>query len=126
MKKSLLDWTEKHLKDNYRGKEATFKNIWADVVDKHADTIADIESFISEYYSDLTQDHRFVNIGNNKWMLRENVKYEDYKKNKSSMFGLENLKEIEIKEAKSKEVEVLESDIVEELNESIGIKENEE
>ena len=60
----------------YVGKRKTsvpFAKIWAEVVK----TTGLSNDHIAQFYSDLTLDPRFVSMKDNKWVLRERVKYED-------------------------------------------------
>ncbi len=64
-----------------RKKERNFYDLWNDVKEELART-ATVEEFenidedISFFYTNLTLDGRFVNVGDNKWNLRERVTFD--------------------------------------------------
>ena len=62
-------------------KERGFYDLWEDVKAELAKTLteeelANIEEDISFFYTNLTLDGRFVNVGDNKWNLRERVTFD--------------------------------------------------
>ena len=62
-------------------KERAFYDLWEDVKAELAKTatpeeIANIDEDISFFYTNLTLDGRFVNVGDNKWNLRERVTFD--------------------------------------------------
>ena len=64
-----------------RKKERNFYDLWEDVKAELAKVVApeemeNIEEDISFFYTNLTLDGRFVNVGDNKWNLRERVTFD--------------------------------------------------
>lgn len=64
-----------------RKKERSFYDLWEDVkaelVKLYGEgTIENIDEDISFFYTNLTLDGRFVNVGDNKWNLRERVTFD--------------------------------------------------
>lgn len=64
-----------------RKKERNFYDLWEDVKAELAKVVApeemeNIEEDISFFYTNLTLDGRFVNVGENKWNLRERVTFD--------------------------------------------------
>ena len=64
-----------------RKKERYFYDLWEDVKNELAKVVApeELENFdedISFFYTNLTLDGRFVNVGENKWNLRERVTFD--------------------------------------------------
>ena len=64
-----------------RKKEIYFYDLWHDVKNELAKVVApeeleNIDEDISFFYSNLTLDGRFVNVGENKWNLRERVTFD--------------------------------------------------
>lgn len=62
-------------------KERNFYDLWADVKNELAkvmneEELANIDEDISFFYTNLTLDGRFVNVGDNKWNLRERVTFD--------------------------------------------------
>ena len=62
-------------------KERGFQDLWDDVKAELAKTLTpeeleNIDEDISFFYTNLTLDGRFVNIGENKWNLRERVTFD--------------------------------------------------
>ena len=62
-------------------KERNFYDLWEDVKAELAKVAApeeleNIEEDISFFYTNLTLDGRFVNVGENKWNLRERVTFD--------------------------------------------------
>ena len=63
-------------------KERNFYDLWEDVKAELAKVAApeeleNVEEDISFFYTNLTLDGRFVCVGDNKWNLRERVKFEN-------------------------------------------------
>lgn len=72
---SMTDIAYSVLKKNK--KPMAFYELWDKVVEEIAKTTAqDAEELISHFYTNMTIDGRFVNVGDNKWELRERVPYE--------------------------------------------------
>ena len=64
-----------------RKKEIYFYDLWEDVKNELAKVVApeeleNIDEDISFFYTNLTLDGRFVNVGENKWDLRERVTFD--------------------------------------------------
>lgn len=64
-----------------RKKERNFYDLWEDVKNELAKVVApeeleNIDEDISFFYTNLTLDGRFVNVGDNKWNLRERVTFD--------------------------------------------------
>ena len=64
-----------------RKKEIYFYDLWEDVKNELAKVVApeeleNIDEDISFFYTNLTLDGRFVNVGDNKWNLRERVTFD--------------------------------------------------
>ena len=64
-----------------RKKERNFYDLWEEVKAELAKVLApeemeNIEEDISFFYTNLTLDGRFVNLGENKWNLRERVTFD--------------------------------------------------
>ena len=64
-----------------RKKERNFYDLWEDVKNEFAKVVApeeleNIDEDISFFYTNLTLDGRFVNVGENKWNLRERVTFD--------------------------------------------------
>lgn len=62
-------------------KERNFYDLWEDVKAELAkvvdpEELENIEDDISFFYTNLTLDGRFVNVGDNKWNLRERVTFD--------------------------------------------------
>lgn len=67
-----------------RKKERSFYDLWEDVKKEYAvinnlteEEIAALDDEISFFYTNITLDGRFVNVGDNKWNLRERVQYDN-------------------------------------------------
>ena len=64
-----------------KDKERNFYDLWNDVKKQLAkvmseEELANIDEDISFFYTNLTLDGRFVNVGDNKWNLRERVTFD--------------------------------------------------
>lgn len=62
-------------------KERSFYDLWNDVKNElakvmEAEELENIDEDISFFYTNLTMDGRFVNVGDNKWNLRERVTFD--------------------------------------------------
>ena len=62
-------------------KERNFYDLWEDVKAELAkvvdpEELVNIDEDISFFYTNLTLDGRFVNVGDNKWNLRERVTFD--------------------------------------------------
>jgi DNA-directed RNA polymerase delta subunit len=78
-------------KENSKGSEPSFDEIWSAVAGKDSSNYR----LKSEVFTAMLQNVLIINIGNDKWKLRKYVSFEDYKRNKASMFGLERIRELE-------------------------------
>lgn len=78
-------------KQNSKGIEPSFDEVWESVSSK------DLTNYRlkSEVLTAMLQNVSIINIGNDKWKLRKFVSFDDYKRNKASMFGLERIRELE-------------------------------
>ena len=64
-----------------RKKERSFYDLWEDVKNElakvnEAEALENIDEDISFFYTNLTLDGRFINVGENKWNLRERVTFD--------------------------------------------------
>ncbi|HOM32896.1 MAG TPA: DNA-directed RNA polymerase subunit delta [Bacilli bacterium] len=59
------------------GESLSFYDLWQGVVNEHEYSEAEGHDLISRFYTALTMDGRFVNLGDNMWALRENVLFDD-------------------------------------------------
>ena len=59
-------------------KAIVFIKLWEEVCQIMAFTKQQEEDNIAQFYSDLSLDDRFVNIGENKWDLRERHTYKEF------------------------------------------------
>ena len=69
MKKAMIDVAYDLMKT--KKKAILFIKIWEEVCQVMAFTKEQEEDNIAQFYSDLSLDERFVNIGSNQWDLRE-------------------------------------------------------
>ena len=65
-----------------RKKERSFYDLWEDVKSELVklygeESVENIDEDISFFYTNLTLDGRFVNVGDNKWNLRERVTFDN-------------------------------------------------
>ncbi|MEF9968033.1 MAG: DNA-directed RNA polymerase subunit delta, partial [Longicatena sp.] len=75
MKKAMID--EAYDLMSKKKKAIVFVKLWEEVAQIMAFTQAQEEDNIAQFYSDLSLDDRFVNVGNNKWDLRERHTYKE-------------------------------------------------
>ncbi len=74
-KESMTDIAYEIMKAN--GKEMLFYDLWDRVLEQlQVASQEEIDTLISFFYTNITIDGRFVNVGENKWDLRERVPYE--------------------------------------------------
>ena len=73
-KESMTDMAYEILKG--QKKAMLFYDLWEKVIEKLAISPELEETLISHFYTNVTIDGRFVNVGDNKWDLRERVPYE--------------------------------------------------
>ena len=75
MKKSMIDVAYELL--SAKKKAVVFLKLWEEVCQMMAFTKQQEEDNIAQFYSDLSLDDRFVNVGENKWDLRERHTYHE-------------------------------------------------
>ena len=75
MKKSMVDVAYELL--SAKKKAVVFLKLWEEVCQMMAFTKQQEEDNIAQFYSDLSLDDRFVNVGENKWDLRERHTYHE-------------------------------------------------
>lgn len=75
MKKAMIDVAYDLMKT--KKKAVLFIKLWEEVCQVMAFTKAQEEDNIAQFYSDLSLDDRFVNVGDNKWDLRERHTYKE-------------------------------------------------
>jgi DNA-directed RNA polymerase subunit delta len=56
--------------------ETSFKDLYKEICEKLGLSDDEAKAKIASFYTDLTLDGRFVNLGNNTWDLRENQSYD--------------------------------------------------
>ena len=92
-----------------RKKEVGFYELWNLVKKELAkvlteEQMANIDEDISFFYTNLTLDGRFFQVGDNKWNLRDRIKYEDIEKRMSN-YDIYNDDSVEESEEDDKEDE---------------------
>lgn len=75
MKKSMVDVAYDLM--STKKKAIVFLKLWEEVCQVMAFTKQQEEDNIAQFYSDLSLDDRFVNVGENKWDLRERHAYHE-------------------------------------------------
>ena len=75
MKKSMIDVAYDLM--STKKKAIVFLKLWEEVCQVMAFTKQQEEDNIAQFYSDLSLDDRFVNVGENKWDLRERDTYHE-------------------------------------------------
>lgn len=75
MKKSMIDVAYDLM--STKRKAVVFLKLWEEVCQIMAFTKQQEEDNIAQFYSDLSLDDRFVNVGENKWDLRERRTYHE-------------------------------------------------
>ena len=75
MKKSMVDVAYDLM--STKKKAIVFLKLWEEVCQVMAFTKQQEEDNIAQFYSDLSLDDRFVNVGENKWDLRERHTYHE-------------------------------------------------
>ena len=75
MKKSMVDVAYDLM--STKKKAIVFLKLWEEVCQVMAFTKQQEEDNIAQFYSDLSLDDRFVNVGENKWYLRERHTYHE-------------------------------------------------
>lgn len=68
LEKSLIEYAQDVM--NANGKEIAFKDLWAEVCKKASLSEEDANRVISQFYTNLTIDGRFVALPNGFWDLR--------------------------------------------------------
>ena len=74
-KKSMVDIAYDFIKDS--DEAVSFKDIWNDVIDKMGWTEEEAKAKIGIFYTNLSLDHRFHNQGDNTWILRSKLLFDD-------------------------------------------------
>ena len=90
MKKSMIDVAYDLM--STKKKAIVFLKLWEEVCQVMAFTKQQEEDNIAQFYSDLSLDDRFVNVGENKWDLREEILIDeesddDYEEDDSAKAG---------------------------------------
>ncbi len=119
MKKSSNQSIESIARKAFTKTEFAFSDIWKLVQSEGLFNNEDESTDKSEFFTELIQNPNFINMGNNKWRLREYSSHNDYQKNKSAMFGLSHLMEKELEMSSSKEkgdIDVVEEETIEDIN----------
>ena len=80
-------------------KERNFYDLWEDVKAELAkvvdpEELVNIDEDISFFYTNLTLDGRFVNVGDNKWNLRERVTFDKVHIDMNDIYAEEDEEEI--------------------------------
>ena len=75
MKKSMVDVAYDLM--STKKKAIVFLKLWEEVCQVMAFTKQQEEDNIAQFYSDLSLDDRFVNVGENKWDLRARPTYHE-------------------------------------------------
>ena len=80
-------------------KERNFYDLWEDVKAELAkvvdpEELENIDEDISFFYTNLTLDGRFVNVGDNKWNLRERVTFDKVHIDMNDIYAEEEEEEI--------------------------------
>lgn len=75
MKKAMIDVAYELM--STKKKPVVFLKIWEEVSQMMGFTKRQEEDNIAQFYSDLSLDDRFVNVGENKWDLRERHTYHE-------------------------------------------------
>ncbi|MGX8832981.1 DNA-directed RNA polymerase subunit delta [Amedibacillus sp. YH-ame6] len=75
MKKAMIDVAYDLMKP--KKKAIVFIKLWEEVCQIMAFTKEQEEDNIAQFYSDLSLDDRFVNVGSNQWDLRERHTYKE-------------------------------------------------
>ena len=80
-------------------KERNFYDLWEDVKAELAkvvdpEELVNIDEDISFFYTNLTLDGRFVNVGDNKWNLRERVTFDRVHIDMNEIYAEEDEEEI--------------------------------
>lgn len=60
-----------------KGTSATFNEIWSHIVEESGIDEETAKAKIAQFYTNLTLDGRFVNLGDNVWDLRERHTFEE-------------------------------------------------
>lgn len=84
-------------------KERSFYDLWNDVKEELAKTatieeLENIDEDISFFYTNLTLDGRFVNVGDNKWNLRERVTFDKVHIDMNDIYADDEPEEEEVEE----------------------------
>ncbi|WP_051418457.1 DNA-directed RNA polymerase subunit delta [Mesoplasma seiffertii] len=108
MKLSNIDIAYEFLKQ--KNDASKFDEIWNSVAEVIGAAGKNKNSVIAELYSDLVLDNRFSLTPEGTWALRENVKFEDIKKQYAYVDELGKSKKTKLSEAEEAEEDALEVD----------------
>lgn len=75
MKQSMLDVANELL--GKKKKPVSFVKLWEEVSTMCKLTEFQCEEYIADFYTDISLDGRFVNLGDNKWDLRARHKFNE-------------------------------------------------
>lgn len=86
-----------------RKKEISFYELWDKIKEELAKELApedleEVENDISFFYTNLTLDGRFVQLADNKWNLRERVKFDDIHMDMNDIYQEDEESETETEE----------------------------
>ncbi|MDR0857338.1 MAG: DNA-directed RNA polymerase subunit delta [Mycoplasmataceae bacterium] len=99
-KRNLIEIAYTYAKANVGKGEFSFKDAWG-WVSKEADLSIDLKKeLISQFYTDLLQDPRFVYAGQNKWLLRDYLTRKEQADLSNKLYDFEEITEDE-KESKN-------------------------
>lgn len=76
-KRSTLDVAYEAIKN--RGSAYPFLELWNEVSKKQEFTSEEKLNLLSQFYTNITLDGRFVNVGDNTWNLREKLRSDQIK-----------------------------------------------
>lgn len=76
-KRSTLDVAYEAIKN--RGSAYPFLELWNEVSEKQEFTSEEKLNLLSQFYTNITLDGRFVNVGDNTWNLREKLRSDQIK-----------------------------------------------
>lgn len=91
MKMSNLEVAYQYLQR--QAEPVSFVEIWEYVCEEKKYTSEERDSLISNFYTNLSLDGRFVQSNENTWTLRSRVKFEEIKKALNSVYADEDLKQ---------------------------------
>jgi len=83
-KKSMLEIAFEIMQDK---KTISFSTLWSSIVKKLELTDEEANSKIGNFYTQLSLDGRFVALGNNKWSLRDRLKFDQIHVDTSDVYN---------------------------------------